>query len=89
MSRFNTLIERAYASHETAHGKLNLQKTKTITDAALRILESEYSAKGSRFDELLQLEKDLVEYDFKILKAVVESHLAKAGIGTVCFLNSC
>jgi outer membrane protein TolC len=86
LSRFNALIERAYASYETARMQIDFyKKQKTITEAALRILESEYSAKGSRFDELLQLEKDLVEYDFKILKAVVESHLAKAEVERFVF----
>lgn len=86
LSRFNALIERAYASHETARLQIEFfKKQKKITEAALRILESEYSAKGSRFDELLQLEKDLVEYDFKILKAVVESHLAKAELERFVF----
>jgi outer membrane protein TolC len=86
LSRFNALIERAYASHETARLQIEFyKKQKTITEAAIRILESEYSTKGSRFDELLQLEKDLVEYDLKILKAEVESHLAKAELERFVF----
>jgi hypothetical protein len=35
---------------------------------------------GIGFDELLQLEKELIEYDLKTLKAIVQSHLAKSKI---------
>jgi len=38
------------------------------------------TVKGSGFDELLRLEKELIEYDLKILKAIVQSHLAKSKI---------
>ena len=48
-----------------------------LTQSAINILESEYSAKGNSFDELLRLEKELIDYDLKILKAIVQSHQAK------------
>jgi Cu(I)/Ag(I) efflux system membrane protein CusA/SilA len=71
-------IERAYADYETAQLRVNLyQKQVEITKAALNILETKYSADGNSFDELLQLEKELIDYDLKTLKAIVDSHLAK------------
>ncbi len=85
-SRFQATIERAYASHEAARLQMDFyQKQTEITAAAIRILESEYSARGNRFDELLLLEKDLLDYDLKILKAIVDSHLAKASIEQFVF----
>jgi len=81
LSLFLTTIEKAYADHRTAQLKMELYKKQVeITQAAINILESEYSAKGNNFDELLRLEKELIDYDLKILKAIVQSHLAKSVI---------
>jgi Cu(I)/Ag(I) efflux system membrane protein CusA/SilA len=71
-------IEKAYTDHQTAQLRVNLyQEQVEITKAALNILETKYSADGNNFDELLQLEKELIDYDLKMLKAIVNSHLAK------------
>lgn len=79
LSRFEAVIETAFANHETARLQADLYgRQKEITQSAINILESKYSASGSNFDELLRLEQDLIEYDLKMLKAVVKSHLAKA-----------
>ena len=51
-----------------------------ITKSSIKILETTYSVKGNNFNELLQLEKELIDYDLKILKAIVQSHLAKSTI---------
>ena len=81
ISQFMALIEKAYVDYETAELRMNLfQKQIEISKSAINILEINYSAKGSNFDELLQLEKELIEYDLKILKAIVQSHLAKSRI---------
>lgn len=81
LSLFNTTIEKAYADYHTAQLKMDLYKRQIeITQAAINILESEYSVKGSNFDELLRLEKELIDYDLKTLKAIVQSHLAKSVI---------
>ena len=86
VSRFNAMIERTYASHEAVRLQIDFyEKQMDITKAAIRLLETEYSVKGTRFDELLQLEKDLINYELKILKAVVDSHLAKAELEKFIF----
>lgn len=78
---FSTAIEKAYAEHETARLKTELYSRQIeITEAAITILETDYSTQGSNFDELLRLEKELVDYDLKMLRAVVHSHIAKSGI---------
>ena len=78
---FNATIEKAYADHKTAQLKVSLyEKQIEITQAAINILQSEYSSKGNNFDELLRLEKELIDYDLKMLKAIVQSHIAKSSI---------
>ncbi len=88
VSQFEAIIEKAYTDHEIAKLKKELfEEQIEITKAAIRILETEYSAKGNRFDELLRLEQDLIDYDLKILKTIVESHLAKAEIERLIISN--
>lgn len=80
-SRFLAAIEKAYTDYETARLRMELYTQQiSTTKAAIEILRTNYSATGNRFDELLRLEKDLVDYDLKILKAVVQSHMAKINI---------
>lgn len=79
--RFLSSIEKAYADYEDAVLKLELyQKQIATTKVAINILQETYSNSGSSFDELLQLENDLVNYDLKILKAVMKSHIAKVSV---------
>ena len=80
-TRFSAAIEKAYAEHETARLRVELfERQIGITEAAIRILQTDYSTQGSNFDELLRLEKELIDYDLKMLKAVVQSHIAQSGI---------
>ncbi len=66
---------------ETAQLRLDLyRKQMALTRAAINILEAEYSAKGSGFDELLRLEEDLVDLELKTLQALVQSHVARSNI---------
>ena len=48
-----------------------------ISNSAYDILLEEYSSSGRRFDELMKLQGDMNQYDIEILKAVVQTHLAK------------
>lgn len=78
---FLAMIEQAYTEHATAGIRQDLY-TRQIetTRRVIQILSAEYSTSGGRFDELLLLEMDLVNYDLKILKAIIQSQLAKARI---------
>ena len=81
LSKFMAAIDKAMADHESARLKVELYNQQIIiTQAAINILESDYSASGKSFDELLRLEKDLIEYNLKIMKAIVKSHIAKSNI---------
>jgi outer membrane protein TolC len=80
-SKFLSAIDQAYADQEDAVIRINLyEELKETTQAAIDILQTDYSTAGRSFDELLRLQIDLVNYDLKILKAVVKSHIAKAVI---------
>lgn len=74
-------IDQAITAHEEAALRLSLyQQQIETTRSASRFTQATYSNSGSRFDELVQLEQDLIQYDLQILKAIVNSHLAKASI---------
>lgn len=78
VSRFMAIIDQAFTDYEMTQLSLNLyEKQIAITQSAMNILEANYSATGKNFDELLELEKELIAYDLKILKAIVQSHQAK------------
>ena len=81
LSRFTASIEKAFADYESAEIKNRIYKQQIrLAEAAINILEVEYSTKGTDFDELLRLENELINYDLKILKTVVQSHIAKSSI---------
>ena len=74
-------IDQAATAHEEAALRFSLyQQQIETTQSASRFTQATYSNSGSRFDELLQLEQDLIQYDLQILKAIVNSNLAKASI---------
>ena len=78
VSRFMAMIDQAFTDYEMAQLSLNLyEKQIAITQSTMNILEANYSATGKNFDELLELEEELIAYDLKILKAIVQSHQAK------------
>lgn len=81
IDQFMAVIEKAYTDYETAQLRMNLYKKQIqVTKAAIDILKAAYSVDGRNFEELLRLEKELIDYDLMILKAVVQSHYAKVEI---------
>ncbi len=74
---FIAAIERAYATYEMAQLEYELASQQLeITNATIEILETNYSVNGSRFDELLQLESQQINYQLQQLMAIVKSHQA-------------
>ncbi|MEZ5003872.1 MAG: TolC family protein [Chitinophagales bacterium] len=51
-----------------------------VIQSTYNILLSEYSSKGVRFDELIGIQDDLLDYKLKILMAYLDTHLAVAKI---------
>ena len=79
--KFLSAIEKAYADHEDATLKVQLYSDLIrTTQAVINVLEADYSASGRNFDELIRLQAEMINYDLKILKAIVKSNIAKAGI---------
>ena len=86
MSQFSMIIEQAKAERESAKIKIDLyKKQKRLTRSAIEILEGTFSTSGNGFEDLLQMEMDLVDYDMMILEAIVMSHLAVAKIEKIVF----
>lgn len=81
LNRFKSMIEQAYVDHEVAQMKMDLyQQQRKLTESAIQILQSNYSVKGVGFEDLLRLEKQLVDYELKTLNAIIQSHQAKSSI---------
>lgn len=72
-------IDMAYTVVEYAEDvEKKYMDLKEITLETLKLMRTEYASEGSRFEELLRLEMEMVEYDQKILDAQLEKNLAKA-----------
>jgi len=72
-------IELAYVNIEYADQVIRkYQSLKTITKETLKLMRTEYASEGTRFEELLRLEMELIDYDLEILKAQYEKNLAIA-----------
>ncbi len=77
LSRFETMIEMAFADYENAQLELDLYEQQIqTTRSAIEILETGYASQTKGFDELLQLEASLLDYQLKQLQAIVKSHTA-------------
>jgi len=80
-SQFLAAINQAYIDFEAIQLNLELYQTQIrTTKGIISVLETQYSAEGKGFDELLQMQISLVNYDLQILEAIVKSHIAKAEI---------
>ncbi len=81
ISLFEAMIEKAYTNYEDTRLDLELyQQQIQTTQSAIQILETDYTGQSRSFDELLQLEVSLLDYELSQLQAVVRSHISKAGI---------
>ncbi|MEK9604590.1 MAG: TolC family protein [Flavobacteriaceae bacterium] len=68
---FKSEYESAKLMFELAHKQIE------ISNSAYDILLADYSSKGKRFDELMNLLSDINRYEIAIVNAIVQSHLAK------------
>ncbi len=80
-SQFLGAINQVLIDFESIKLNLELYQTQIrTTKGIINVLETQYSAEGKGFDELLQMQLSLVNYDLQILAAIVKSHIAKAEI---------
>ncbi|MEZ4848881.1 MAG: TolC family protein [Bacteroidia bacterium] len=78
---FWSKIEQVYADHEKALLTYELYRDQIKTvQSTIKILEADYSNQSRGFDELIQLEAQLIDYDLELLRAIVMSHKAKAEV---------
>lgn len=81
LAQIQAAIERGYADFATASiTKEGYSKQIKIIQSTINVLETQYSATGKNFDELLQLEMKLIEYDLKVFDAIMDSHYARNDI---------
>ncbi len=81
LTKYLSSIDAAYADYQAEALRIHLYDRQIdLTHSAIRILQADYSSKGRNFDELLRLERELVDYDLKKLKSIVNSHVAKSTI---------
>ncbi|PHI21215.1 cation transporter [Lewinellaceae bacterium SD302] len=78
LSRFSAAVEQAFSKYDQAKLRYELSyQQERLTRAARDILQAGYRAEGKSFDELLRLERELIDYELKRLSAIVASHQAK------------
>ena len=80
VSDMNTAeIEMAYSIIEyTSEVIKKYESLKNITRETLKLMRTEYASEGTRFEELLRLEMELIDYDLEILQAQYQKRLASA-----------
>jgi outer membrane protein TolC len=76
-----SLLQSYKTEYESALINIQLAgQQKSTIQSAYNILLAEYSSRGNRFDELLQLQNQLISYDLMHLQARTQTHLVKAKI---------
>jgi outer membrane protein TolC len=76
---FTSEIAKAQSAIEYAEMNITkMENQKLITQSTLELMRTEYASEGTRFEELLRLEMDLIDYDLNILKSIYDIDIAKA-----------
>ncbi len=72
-------IESAYNTIEYNEMVVAKYKSlKTITSETIKLMRTEYAAEGTRFEELMRLEMELIDYNLEIIKAQYQVDMALA-----------
>ena len=72
-------VKLAYSTMEYSNEVMQkYESLKEITSETLKLMRTEYASEGTRFEELLRLEMELIDYDLEIIKAQFERRLAQA-----------
>jgi len=75
--RFMRLIEDAFTDHTNAILQYRHYLAQNeMARSAIRMMEASYTQNGKAFDDLLQMESEIVQYDIQKLRALVDSHRA-------------
>lgn len=84
--RYEEIRDRNIAEIQTAYTRLEYesevhkkyQSLKIITQETLELMRTEYASEGTRFEELLRIEMELIDFELEILKSKYNQRLAKA-----------
>ncbi len=71
------IFELSYKNYKDADRRLELFRKQTgLAEKTLRILETEYATSNANFEELLRIEKQLLQYSLELEKAKAEKQAA-------------
>jgi outer membrane protein TolC len=80
-NRLVVSYEEVHAERKDASRRMNLfQDQALLSEQILNILIAQYSAEGTRFEEVLRMQQQLLEYRLKYLEAITDGNVAAAGM---------
>ena len=75
-------LENALLNIKNAERKINLFKYQTtLASQSLNVLTATYSTAGVDFEEVLRMQQKLLDYEFKLVEAIVDQNTEAANIG--------
>ncbi|GLR17341.1 TolC family protein [Portibacter lacus] len=75
--RYSAEVRAAFSEIQYAEmSEVKYQDLIKITKETIDLMRTEYAAEGTRFEELLRLEMDLIDYEIEIVKAGYQKELA-------------
>jgi outer membrane protein TolC len=81
LNSYSRMLYEYRADLEDALIKLELyRQQKETAESAASILLDYYSSHGSRFEEILQVQEQVYNYNIAIVQAIAQMHIARAGI---------
>jgi outer membrane protein TolC len=76
---YTSEVELAYSTIEYQDQVISkFESLKEITSEILELMRTEFASDGTRFEELLRLEMELINYNLQILESEYEKNMAKA-----------
>lgn len=81
LNELSTLFEKAYRDHRDAQRRIELFRgQQKLASTSLNILVAAYSSSGSELEEVLRMERKLLEYALELEKARADLNVASAFI---------
>ncbi len=77
--KYSTEVNLAFSRLEYNNEVIRkYESLKEITKETLKLMRTEYASEGTKFEELLRLEMELIDYDLEITKAKYDQELSHA-----------
>ena len=75
-------LENALLNVKNAERKINLYKFQTtLSNQSLNVLTTSYRTAGTDFEEVLRMQQKVLDYEFKLVEAIVDQNTEVANIG--------